>query len=190
MTARIQTYSGLLVDPLHLSIQDIRLEDIAHALSNLCRFTGHTSQFYSVAEHSVWVSYLAPGPYMADALIHDASEAYLQDIPSPLKQLPEFTFYREAERRAMDTIREALGLLPYYRDGMADVYKTDFVVTAADHDMLHFEATEFLHAPWANRATHNRVRDRLERRFGLGVGCDPKEAKQMFLDRAAELGIE
>lgn len=194
MTARIQTYTGLMVDPLHLSIQDIRLEDIAHALSNLCRFTGHVREFYSVAEHSVWVSHLVPEWAAKYALIHDASEAYLQDIPRPLKQTPEFTFYREAEAGAMDTIRVALGVPAACDPELKKecIWQWDReVVSAVDTAMLHFEAKELMRAEWASARLHRDVQRRMYARFGWtwGMMNDPRESKRAFLDRAAELGI-
>jgi len=81
----IATYSGgryYFDDP---RADDINIKDVAHALSNLCRFTGHVSRFYSVAEHSVNASYLVPPEEALAALLHDAHEAYVQDVSSPLK---------------------------------------------------------------------------------------------------------
>ena len=63
------------------------IHHIAGALSRLCRFTGHTSTFYSVAEHSVWCSHNVPEEFALEALLHDASEAYFGDMSSPLKSL-------------------------------------------------------------------------------------------------------
>ena len=86
----------------------INIEDIAAALSNICRFTGHLQDFYSVAQHSVHVSYLVPHEYALEALLHDASEAYCNDISSPLKALlPD---YRTVEHQVDQFIREKFGL--------------------------------------------------------------------------------
>ena len=83
----INTLSGQ-----HFSFADtdpdtISIEDIAGALSNLCRFTGHVQDFYSVAQHSVYVSRLVPPEMALEALLHDAAEAYCGDVSSPLKAL-------------------------------------------------------------------------------------------------------
>src|SRR6266496_3875421 len=83
--------------------EDVDIRDIAHALSNQCRFTGHTKEFYSVAQHSVLVSTFCAPEDAAWGLLHDASEAYLSDIASPVKKHPDFgPFYLEAEKRITD----------------------------------------------------------------------------------------
>jgi len=103
----IRTYTGRKFWPLNPQPEDIDIDDIAHALSLVARFTGHTYCFYSVAEHSLYVSTLAvrlamtavrdwPAsmrvPYAREialwGLMHDASEAYLCDMPSPIKRTP------------------------------------------------------------------------------------------------------
>ncbi len=107
----IHTYTGLLVDPLDLQEQDVCIEDIAHALGNQCRFSGHTRSFYSVAQHAVHVSRLVPSDFALDGLLHDASETYLQDMARPLKMSPRLgQAYRGAEDRAQRVICEVFGL--------------------------------------------------------------------------------
>ncbi len=114
MNSRIETFSGLYVDPLNMKKEDIRIVDIAHALSMQCRFSGHTSNHYSVAEHSVHVSTrLGNDALGLIGLLHDASEAYLVDIPAPIKHLPEMGAYRQWEERLQNTIYLTyLGRLP------------------------------------------------------------------------------
>ena len=83
----MQTHSGAHVHLLTPEVDEIRLLDIAHALSRIPRFTGHTRGHYaySVAQHSVWVAETVPGPMALAALLHDAHEAYLGDIATPVK---------------------------------------------------------------------------------------------------------
>lgn len=119
----MKTYTGRIVNPLDLRPQDIDIVDIAHALSNICRFGGHVRSFYSVAEHSIWVAELVKryAPHLElHALLHDASEAYLCDFPRPLKYLPEFEIYRVKEKVTQDAIQAHFGLpegiLPEVKD--------------------------------------------------------------------------
>ncbi|WP_455852723.1 HD family hydrolase [Pantoea endophytica] len=88
------------VDPVR---EAICIEDIACALSNICRFTGHLDQFYSVAQHSVLCSKLVPAKFAFEALMHDAAEAYINDIAAPLKaMLPD---YKAIEHRVEMAVR-------------------------------------------------------------------------------------
>lgn len=82
----IITLSGRRVDPFNMKSDDIYIYDIAHSLSMQCRYNGHISRFYSVAEHSVLVSQYLPEEYKLWGLLHDATEAYIGDMVSPVKQ--------------------------------------------------------------------------------------------------------
>src|SRR5574342_1090607 len=97
LNGSIITYTGRLFWPLSPRLEDINILDICHALSNQTRFTGHTREFYSVAQHSCLVSDLLPEKFKLDGLLHDASEAYLMDLARPVKELEQMTFFREAE---------------------------------------------------------------------------------------------
>lgn len=106
----IQTYSGKRFTPLNPTMNSIVIQDIANALSMQCRFAGHVSEFYSVAQHSVYVSYLCDQKDSLHGLLHDASEAYLVDIPSPLKRSDLFSEYRKIEENLQKTIYRRFGL--------------------------------------------------------------------------------
>ncbi len=107
----ILTYTGVEFWPIDPRPEDVCIEDIAHALSMQCRYAGHTSQFYSVAEHCVRVTTLVPPEDQLWALLHDASEAYLVDLPRPIKRYTEIgKHYRVAEDALMRVICDRFGL--------------------------------------------------------------------------------
>lgn len=87
----------------------ISIEDIAHSLSNQCRFGGHLPRFYSVAEHSVLCALHVDEKYAFEALMHDASEAYLLDIPSPIKH--GLSNYKVLEDKVMHCIAKKFGFM-------------------------------------------------------------------------------
>lgn len=105
-----QTFTGRIIDPRNMTTDDIHITDIAHALSNMCRYAGHVSKFYSVAQHSVLVSKLVLPEHALWALFHDASEAYVNDIPSAFKH--EMTDYYKWEKKIMRLIVEHYKLKP------------------------------------------------------------------------------
>lgn len=104
----IRTVTGLYMDVFNPTFDMISIEDIAHSLSFQCRFGGHLKQFYSVAQHSYHVSKRVHPKQALAGLLHDATEAYLLDMPRPIKQrLPE---YKAVEDNLMRVIAERFGL--------------------------------------------------------------------------------
>ena len=114
--SRIRVYpSCILFDLLKPKAEQIHIGDIAHHLSMLCRFTGGVSRFYSVAEHCVRMTWDmrtegARKELLFAALLHDASEAYLNDINRPLKHSEQMAGYRQAEATMMHAIYERFGV--------------------------------------------------------------------------------
>ena len=136
MPSYIHTYTGKMVDPLALQHEDVDIHDIAHHLANQCRFSGATRKFYSVAQHSVLCSKWVDKEHALVTLLHDASEAYLQDMARPLKMHPTLgQAYRGAETRAERVIAEVFGIpYPYPQE-----------VKDADNTLLITEARDLMH---------------------------------------------
>lgn len=138
----IQMNSGIAFWPLDPRADEVRIEDIAHSLSLLCRFGGHCSRFYSVAEHSVFVAQMVSPEAALWGLLHDATEAYVFDMPRPLKRM--LPGYAMIERRVHLAIAEHFGLPP----------EIPAEVKAADEAMLLAEAQQLMRVPpmpWEER---------------------------------------
>lgn len=107
----IQTFTGKKFYFRDPRPEDIAIEDIAHSLSHLCRFTGHSKLFYSVAEHSVAVCDEVAGDNLKlIALLHDATEAYIGDISSPLKGQIEMREVKNLEKRIWQAVANKFGV--------------------------------------------------------------------------------
>lgn len=165
----IQTYSGGQMYPLDPRPGEIDIQDIAHALGNLCRFNGHVKRFYSVAEHSCHISDILPADLKLAGLLHDASEAYLCDLPRPIKRSEGFAEkYLEAEDRLMRTIAVYFGF----------EWPLPSAVHTADNSLLCTEAVQLM-AP-----LHPEWRDRSNIVEGLLLPCwAPTHAGHQFLQR-------
>lgn len=131
-TDKIRLRSGIYMDPLNPKIDDINIEDIAHGLSFQCRFGGHTKTFYPISEHCIWVLLHCPPDLQLAALLHDASEAYLLDIPSPVKS--RIPGYKEAEDNLMKLIAEKFQFQ----------YPLDPIVKDEDMKALQWEWNKFV----------------------------------------------
>lgn len=169
--AWIQTYSGRAFNPTEPHSDSIVIQDIAHSLSMQCRFSGHVKVFYSVAQHSVLASYLCHPDDALWGLLHDASEAYLVDIPSPLKRSGLFDNYIELEKKVMNAIVDRFDLP---RDEPASV-------KVADKTLLSMEARDLmspLHPDW-----HNPIEPPP---FHI-MPLPPAEAEDLFMKRFYEL---
>lgn len=165
----IGTYLGVWINPLNPDPSLIYIEDIAHALSNSCRFTGHVKKFYSVAQHSVLASNLVRPELALTALLHDASEAYLSDISKPIKRAPEFgDVYVKYEHQLEQTIAEAFGL----------DFPWDPEIKKVDIALLHSEQRDLMPSYWAEAP------DLLQ--FTIEP-WSPEDAEVRFLERYAQL---
>lgn len=172
----IGTFSGLFVDPLSLRPQDINIVDVAHSLSMQCRFGGHCTEFYSVAQHSVNVSLNVPKEAALWGLLHDASEAYLKDIPRPLKHSSIFEGYRRLEEEVNKTVAKRFGLSFPMPSSIKDA---DNVELLTEGQSLHPAYGE-----WWKNGTLQHLSPRDERIFGWA----PARAEEEFLNRFYELG--
>src|ERR1051326_3663293 len=106
----MRTYTGVRFYPSDPRPDEIFIQDIAHSLSNMCRFAGHVKEFYSVAEHSVRVSLACHPDDALWGLLHDASEAYVVDMPRPIKRAPFMHGYRLLEAKVSLAVCERFEL--------------------------------------------------------------------------------
>ncbi len=195
---RIQTYSGKQFWPLNPTAESVDLVDIAHALSMKCRFNGHCDPFYSVAEHCVRMvqaARLMNGWHagtgeaerrrLALVLLHDAAEAYLPDVPRPIKSaLQNFEGLEAIVHRC---ILQALGLVPgdgeVKRAFDSDLSRTQEVIDLLDGQLLATEARDLMSEPpqpWD--ALPPPLPDRIQ-------PWDQIKAKREYLRTAETLGV-
>lgn len=136
----VQTASGALFDLVEPSPDMVRLEDIATALSRIVRFNGHTRRPYTVAEHSLIMSHVAPRGLELEALLHDAHEAYIGDISSPVRRCLRGTV-EQLERKVDGAIRKRFGLSSAMPEAIKDL---DFRILNTEREVLMVEPP----APW------------------------------------------
>lgn len=167
LTADGEYFDFTAPDPRHFT-----LNAIAQGLSNTCRFAGQCKTFYSVAEHSVHVSHLVSPEFALHALLHDAAEAFIGDIPTPLKRLlPDF---KEIELNVEAALFKEYGLPETIPDE----------VKHADRVMLEVERRVLFdrHDPWEETEGLPLPKMTLFR-------FSPVEARNWFINRAKTLGV-
>lgn len=161
----IRTRSGRILDPANPKPESININDIAHALSQTCRWGGQCKSFYSVAQHSLHVVSMLPAEHKLAGLLHDASEAYFCDLPKPLKVLlPD---YQKLELNLMNVIAVKYGFN----------FPLDAKVHDADEIAMYMEAEAFgppglresLPRRYPPRGTPHRLEE-------TGHGCHKWEA--------------
>jgi 5'-deoxynucleotidase YfbR-like HD superfamily hydrolase len=147
----VRTFMGKMIDPFNPDPDQITLVDIAHSLSNLCRWNGHTMKYYSVAEHSIFVQNMVQSREdKLAAMLHDASEAYISDVTRPVKH--RLKNYFDVEFELMVVISRKFGFQ----------FPLSTAVKEADEYALRWE--------WVNIVTAERVST-----------MTPREAKHAFL---------
>lgn len=172
-TGWIQTYTGGKFYPTDPQVDDVNIRDIAHSLSNQCRFAGHTRKFYSIAQHCYLVSQVCYPADALDGLLHDAAEAYMCDMPRPIKYSPGLEGFKELEKKIEAVIQKKFNLGPEPQS-----------VKDADKRLLYTERRDLLpHLSWEdNKST-----------WGMGLRAEPlvdkidpwppNKAETMFLMR-------
>lgn len=186
----ICTFTGVAFYPMDPEPEEVRLEDIAHALALLCRFGGHCREFYSVAEHSVRgiraLRSAGHGAILQRAfLLHDASEAYLVDVPRPIKQyLPGYSDIEDEIHRTI------LLRFPLNARGYKPTEKGWQVIKDMDNRMLATEKRDLM----PNRTWNDEpVRGWAPLPDPLPEVIEPwtwRRAEREFLDEAHRLGIK
>jgi len=165
----IRTDSGGIVTPELLTTSQFKIRDIAAGLSKVCRWSGQCRAWYPVAAHSIHVAHMVPRKHRVAALLHDASEAYIGDVPSPMKTLmPD---YKRIENQIMEKIAEAFGF----------DYPLDPVVKQADAAALYLEREHLFCLPVADDVPKVDPPNSVEWLFSIWFDGGFEFARQQFL---------
>lgn len=175
MSNGILLLSGKFYDYDDPSINDWDIEDVALGLSHLCRFAGQCPAHYSVAQHSVYVSYAIEPEFALEGLLHDITETFMVDIPTPLKRiLPDY--------KRLEKLHEAYAMARFGLD-----YPLRKEVHIADKRVFAAEVRDFRPEQWEHYAEYL---DGVEPFEGNIVPWEPEDAEEIFLYRFDELMSE
>jgi hypothetical protein len=174
----MQTYTGRKFDVLSPRAEDVSFVDVAHALAHQCRFNGHTKQFYSVAHHCVIMSREIPPEFALYALLHDAGEAYIGDIPQPVKAC--LSEIRAIEEGVLAAVYEAAGIRSLDEEAERLVRLYDLKMLLTERQQLMGEPPE----PWALDSLNIEP-------INIRISCEPdfEIYKGRYLRRLVELGV-
>ena len=172
-----QTFSGLAFDLVEPDRSMVSIKDIAISLANQCRYNGHTKRYYSVAEHCIYVSRVLPVDLAFCGLMHDAAEAYVGDVTSPLKTL--LCEFSDLEGRVWQAICARFGL-PVELPEAVHVADVRMAITEAEYLMAPAPR------PWKLRGDPFELRE-IGLDYSGQFGLPPREAHRRFLERFAEL---
>ena len=166
----ISVVGGNFFNLLQPEESEYDIDLVATALSNLCRYTGHVTRFYSVAEHSVLVSQIVPQKYALEGLLHDASEAFVGDVSSPLKKLlPE---YQRIENNIQEDVAKRFNLHYPFPE---EIHKADKQLYWSERKTIAPSVDSFWHKEF-------RASRKVEPQ-----GWTPRIAKKKFLERYREI---
>lgn len=175
--AYIITFTGKKFNLLSTTPDMISVEDMAHSLSQQCRWTGHCKHHYSIAQHSYYCSLLGPEENRFWHLNHDNSEAYIGDMNRPLKH---YTNAGDAYRKVEHPLQELI----YVTAGL--IGDEPLSVKQADEGMLYAEMEQLLPRPNFDMAANNPYGRSMAANIQIEEWT-PRKAEQMYLDRYYKL---
>jgi hypothetical protein len=187
----IATFSGKFIEPLNPDYETIDIVDIAHGLSNICRYGGQSREFYSVAQHCIYVSYNTLPENALNGLLHDGSEAYLGDVCRPLKYQEQYQFYRDVEDVLQTMIYQKYGKVP---DGELDAgifYDVEYEskdIKNADTSMLSIEQQHLFNHHWSPKLQWSYLKYQGKELLDVFDIWTPNVAEYRFMERFKELG--
>jgi len=179
--AYIRTYTGRKFNLLNPSLDDIDIADIAHAQSQLCRWTGHCRFHYSIAQHAWYCSFIGPEEQALGRLLHDASESYIGDMNRPLKHFTDAGHaYQKVESKLQGLIYTKYGLPA---EDLPSVKPADEAMLYAEMDQLFYIEKNFESADWTNNNPYGRSKSADVKI----TQWHPELAETMFLSRFNQL---